>query len=149
MQEMIPTQPTKNNHYHIQQKQGFVRFLLFLLFTVVNLNSARSPLSSTVASTIANMVTGNHSSPFRYDYPAQTEASQTESSKSDHDQCLSLCSESFLYDQIEFVINQIAYFDKILDIMGKGSLCKHITFVEKSISVLIRDLYREVCSKII
>lgn len=39
----------------------------------------------------------------------------------------------FLYDQIEFVLNQIAYFGKTPTIMGKGNLCKHITFF-KSIS---------------
>lgn len=58
------------------------------------------------------MITGNHSPPFRCDYPPQTEASQTESSKSAQDQCSSLCSDSFLYIQTEFVLDQIAYFDK-------------------------------------
>lgn len=40
------------------------------------------------------MITGNHSPSFRWDYPPQTETSQTESSKSAQDQCSSLCSDS-------------------------------------------------------
>lgn len=62
---------------------------------------------STFASTVANMVTGNHSSPFRYDYQAKSE-----SSKSAHDQCLFLSPDSFLYIQTELMLDQIEYFDK-------------------------------------
>lgn len=53
--------------------------------------------------------------------------------KSDLIQCGSLCSDSLLYDQIEFVLDQIAYFDKTPTIMGngdQGNLCKYITFWE-------------------
>lgn len=53
--------------------------------------------------------------------------------KSDLIQCGSLCSDSLLYDQIEFVLDQIPYFDKTPTIMGKGdqgNMCKYITFWE-------------------
>lgn len=63
----------------------------------------------------------------------QLKQKRLKSSKSAHDQGLSLCSDLFLYDQIEFMLDHIAYFGKTPTIMGKGNLCKHITFF-KSIS---------------
>lgn len=112
MKEMIPTQPYQKQPLQYPTLKAKLCLLSPIPFTILTLNSAKSPLFSTFASTVANMVTGDQSSPFRYDNPAQREASRAESSKSAHDQCLSLCSNSFLYIQTEFVLDQIKYFDE-------------------------------------
>lgn len=68
--------------------------------------------------------------------------------KSDLIQCGSLFSDSLLFDQIEFVLDQIAYFDKTPTIMGKGdqgNLCKYIKFWESfGANKFVLNIKREV-----
>lgn len=96
------------------------------------------------------MVTGNHPAQPRLECPAQTQTTQTGGSKSAHEQYVSPCSDSLLYEQIDLFFNQIAYFDKTPVNVGKGvksNLCKHIKFWESiGASQFVLDTIREGCS---